>query len=243
MVVHAHRPSAAVTAFAWTGGGIFLASLGWFLYCYLIPFGADPGRGPVAAPIAVNVILFSIFALHHSVLARSGIKTAAQRFVPELVERSLYTWIASVLFILVCVFWRPVPGTLYHLDGAWALAGYALQIAGIVMTVRAAAAIDALDLAGIRSVVNASRGAPVQHVPLKTQGLYGFVRHPLYFAWMLFVFGAPVMTATRATFAVVSTLYLAVAIPFEERDLIRLFGDEYRRYRQKVRWRMLPGIY
>jgi len=69
------------------------------------------------------------------------------------------------------------------------------------------------------------------------------VRHPLYFAWVLLVFGAPVMTATRATFAIASTAYLALAIPWEERSLIDLFGEQYEEYRRQVRWRMIPGIY
>jgi len=69
------------------------------------------------------------------------------------------------------------------------------------------------------------------------------VRHPLYFGWALLVFGAPHMTADRFTFAIVSTFYLALAIPFEERDLDDTFGSEYARYREHVRWRMLPGLY
>jgi methanethiol S-methyltransferase len=243
MEVQAHRPSAAITAFAWTGAAVFAASLGWFLYCYMIRFGADVAPGSVVAPVLLNILLFSVFALHHSVLARSGAKTAVRRLVTAELERSLYTWVASLLFILVCALWQPVPGTLYQLDGVWAIAGYAIQGAGLVLTLRAASAVDALDLAGVRPVLNAARGTPVKHVPLATRGLYGFVRHPLYFGWTLLVFGAPVMTATRFTFAIVSTLYLALAIPWEERDLLDVFGEQYESYRRQVRWRMLPGIY
>ncbi|HTM27343.1 MAG TPA: hypothetical protein VL225_19230, partial [Vicinamibacterales bacterium] len=61
--------------------------------------------------------------------------------------------------------------------------------------------------------------------------------------WALFVFGAPLMTGTRAVFAVVSTLYLAIAIPFEERALIQVFGDAYRGYQQRTRWRLIPGVW
>jgi len=73
--------------------------------------------------------------------------------------------------------------------------------------------------------------------------VYGFVRHPLYFAWVLMVFAAPSMTGTRLVFAVLSTAYLAMAIPWEERTLVQVFGPEYEAYRRAVRWRMLPGIY
>jgi protein-S-isoprenylcysteine O-methyltransferase Ste14 len=69
------------------------------------------------------------------------------------------------------------------------------------------------------------------------------VRHPLYFGWTLVVFGTPAMTADRLVFAIVSTAYLAIAIPFEERSLIRHFGQQYERYRGRVRWRMIPFVY
>ena len=80
-------------------------------------------------------------------------------------------------------------------------------------------------------------------MPLVTTGLYGFVRHPLYFAWTLVVFAAPHMTLTRFTFAAVSTAYLAIAIPFEERALVRRFGAQYSDYQRAVKWRMIPGLY
>jgi protein-S-isoprenylcysteine O-methyltransferase Ste14 len=163
--------------------------------------------------------------------------------VPAELERSLYTWVASLLFIGVCTYWQPVPGTWYRLDGVAALAGYAIQLLGLVLTIRGAAAVDALDLAGVRPVLHAALGTVPVHVPLETRGLYGFVRHPLYFAWVLLVVGAPVMTATRATFAVVSTVYLALAIPWEERSLVEVFGEDYEEYQRKVRWKMIPGIY
>jgi protein-S-isoprenylcysteine O-methyltransferase Ste14 len=51
------------------------------------------------------------------------------------------------------------------------------------------------------------------------------------------------MTGDRLIFAVISVLYLAVAVPWEERSLVGTFGDEYVRYQQLVRWRMIPFIY
>ena len=237
------RSPTIVSAIAWAGALVFAGAMGWFLYCYAIRFGDVAPAGPVLTPVLANTALFSVFALHHSLLARTRAKAVVRRYAPAELERSLYTWVASLLFIGVCAVWLPVPGILYRLDGGWALAGYAVQAAGLVLTVKSAAAVDALDLAGVRPVLTAAHGAEPRHVPLETGGLYAFVRHPLYFAWVLLVFGAPVMTATRATFAAASTAYLALAIPWEERSLVDLFGEQYEEYRRQVRWRMIPGIY
>ena len=233
----------ATVAFAWTGAALFAASLGWFFLSYFVRFGRAVSSGPVLQPVVINVLLFTFFAMHHSAFARTGAKRWLQRRVPATLERSLYTWIASVLFLLVCSLWQPVPGVLYSVPQPWALAGYAVQAAGVLLTIGGAAAVDALDLAGVRPVLLARHGRTAPHVPLKTSGVYGVVRHPLYFAWALMVFGSPTMTGTRAVFAIVSTLYLGVAIPWEERSLVQVFGSEYERYRRNVRWRMIPFLY
>jgi protein-S-isoprenylcysteine O-methyltransferase Ste14 len=237
------RGSAAVRLIAWTGALAFAGSLLWFAYCYVVRFGRPAPPGPILPPILADAALFSVFALHHSALARTRVKTMVSQRLPPGLERSLYTWIASLLFVAVCALWRPVPGIVWNLGGGWALAGYAVQALGVIITLRGASAVNVLDLAGVRPALDAVRGDAARHVPLETAGVYGFVRHPLYFAWALMVLGAPTMTATRATFAVVSTLYLALAIPFEERSLVEVFGPEYEAYRRKVRWRMMPGIY
>jgi len=235
--------SAAPLVFAWCGAAAFALSLIFFLYTYLVRFGQPAGDARVVQPVTLDVLLFTVFALHHSALARTSMKARVHRFVPRELERSLYTWTASVLFVLVCALWQPVQGELYHLTGAAGVIGFVLQAVGIIVTVRSSARLDVLDLAGVRPVLQARDGAQPVHVPLETTGLYGFVRHPLYFGWILIVFGTPHMTLTRLTFAVVSALYLALAIPFEERELVQTFGAEYRAYQTRVRWKMVPGIY
>jgi hypothetical protein len=238
----AARPGVFVLGFAWSGALLFAIALLYFLYSYLVRFGSTAGSAPVVS-IAVDVLLFSSFALHHSILARSPAKAWMGRFVSPALERSLYTWIASLLFLATCVWWRPVPGELYRLSGGLAVLGYVVQGAGLLLTLLGSARLDVLDLAGVRAPLDAHAGREPRHVPLETTGWYGLVRHPIYLAWALFVFGAPHMTATRFTFALVSTLYIAIAIPFEERTLVQVFGPAYRDYQHKVRWRMVPGIY
>jgi protein-S-isoprenylcysteine O-methyltransferase Ste14 len=238
----APAPGAGWLAAAWLGGAAFVASLALFLYDYLTRFGALRSDR-VAVPADADVALFTVFALHHSLFARTRVKRLVSTIVPVWFERSLYTWIASVLFAAVLLAWQPVDGLLYDVPRWWRAVGYAAQAVGILLTIRGSSAIDVLDLAGVRPVLDARRHAAPRHVPLETRGAYGLVRHPLYFGWTLLVFGAPTMTGTRAVFAVISTLYLAIAIPFEERGLADVFGEAYRTYQQRTRWRMLPGLW
>ena len=238
-------PRRLALVIAWTGAAIFAASLAWFAYSYLFRFGQRAPAGPLARPILINVLLFSGFALHHSVLARSGAKRVVHLLIPPELERSIYTWVASVLFLAVCAWWQPVPGVVYDLTGPWRFLGWTVQLAGLVLTIRASAALDVLDLAGVRAVVRRvnAHSPDGSNPPLTTRGLYAFVRHPLYFAWTLFVFGAPTMTGTRASFAIVSTAYLMIAIPWEERGLVAAFGQQYEDYRRRVTTRMIPWLY
>jgi protein-S-isoprenylcysteine O-methyltransferase Ste14 len=234
----------ASLAIAWAGTLVFAGSLLWFFYCYASRFDRlGPGPLTTAGALraaAIDVALFTLFAAHHSLLARSRAKAWIQQRLPADLERSAYVWIASLLFVAVCTWWQPLAGTLYTLDGAARPVGWAVQLAGVAITIRTSRMLDVLDLSGVRQ---AQGGRSPSRVPLKVTGLYGLVRHPLYFGWALMVFGAPDMTSTRALFAVVSTGYLALAIPWEERSLLQTFGREYADYQRDVRWRLLPWIY
>jgi protein-S-isoprenylcysteine O-methyltransferase Ste14 len=232
-----------VTAVAWSGACLFVASLIWFLYAYLVRFGSAAPAGARFRLISIDVALFSVFALHHSLFARTPLKAWVRRMIPPVLERSLYTSIASVLFLVVCGAWQPVPGVIYRISDPWRWLALAGQLTGILLMFLGSKALDVLDLAGVRAVILARTGAAPVHVPLSTSGVYGLVRHPLYLGWALLVCGAADMTATRALFAVVSTAYVALAIPWEERGLIETFGPAYEDYRRMVAWRMIPGLY
>jgi protein-S-isoprenylcysteine O-methyltransferase Ste14 len=235
-------PGDAQLLFAWLGGAAFVSSLAYFLYVYGVEWGyvTSPHW---AAPAAIDVALFTVFALHHSILARTSAKRIVTLVVPAWMERSLFTWVASLLFIVVLIAWQPVGDVLYRWPAPWAVAGYAVQLAGIILTALGSSAIDVLDLAGIRPVLDAREHHPPRHVALKTDGVYALVRHPLYFGWLLLVFGAPAMTGTRLVFAIISSVYLVIAIPFEERALVDVFEEAYRDYQRRTRFRLLPGVW
>ncbi len=232
-------------AVAWIGALLFAGSLGYFAYFYAVVLGrvVEPAADPAVAA-AWNVALFSLFALHHSVLARSGAKQWVARLLPAELERSVYVSIASLLFLAVCTWWQPLPGVVWEIRGPVRFAFSAAQLAGVVLTLRAAAIIDIRDLAGLtdvtRTTTRAGHGGPVVFT---TTGPYGWLRHPIYLGWVLVVCVAPTMTAGRALFAGISSLYLVMAIPLEERSLVQVHGDGYRRYQRLVKWKLIPGIW
>jgi protein-S-isoprenylcysteine O-methyltransferase Ste14 len=188
----------------------------------------------------VDTLLFTAFAVHHSVFARLGLRHWMTRHVSARLERSVYVWAASLLLAAVVAAWQPVPGEVWRVAGLPAIALLVVQIAGIVVTLRASAALDVLSLAGVRQAFGTAAPASAH---LIDTGLYSVVRHPVYFGWVLMVWPTPTMTGTRFVFAAVSTLYLALAIPLEERSLRTQFGAAYNAYAARVRWRMVPGIY
>lgn len=218
-----------------------MASLLYFLYFYFVTLSSPAPGEDWTAPVAFNTALFGLFAVHHSVMARPPAKRWLARLLPESVERTLFVWVSSVLLWLVCVLWWPVPGVAYDVRGAgmWLLHG--VQAAGIGLTILASAKLDVLELAGIRQVRGAWR--PRAPAPLQLRGPYTLVRHPVYLGWAMLVFAAPRMTGGRLAFAVISTLYLMMAVPLEERALEQSFGESYREYKRRVQWRFLPGLY
>ncbi len=235
------RPSVAARAFAWTGGALFVAALFYFAYSYAVRFGRVPTAPPpegTAGAIGLDLLLFAAFSAHHSVMARTGAKRWLAARWPPSHERSVYVWIASLLFLAVCAAWRPLPGLVYEAEGpiAWLLR--LAQLAGIALTIGGVRMLDPLELAGIRQVYG-----EVTPPAFTVVGPYRWVRHPVYLGWLLMVFGTPTMTATRLAFAIISSAYLVVAIPWEEASLVGVFGERYRQYQRDVRWRVVPFLY
>jgi len=235
--------SLAVAIYAWGGGAAFAAALGYFAYT----FGATMGRAvPAGTPgtgvgaILIDVALFAAFAAHHSAYARERVKRGVARAVSPALERSTYVWVSSLLFILVCAAWQPVGGTLYVHRGLLAWLHVPVAAAGVALTAMGAFRLRAFDLAGIAQA-HGEEGEAGRSLVVAWP--YTMVRHPIYLAWLLLVFSPPSMTATRFVFACVSSAYLVLAVPLEERLLVKRFGEAYRGYRRQVRWRMVPGVY
>jgi protein-S-isoprenylcysteine O-methyltransferase Ste14 len=221
----------ATLLYAWLSGLIFVLSLLYFTYFFLTLNEPPDVDNPFVA-FVINFLLFGIFAAHHSFMARTGAKRWLARYLPLNLERATYVWVASVLFAITCLLWRDLPGTVYEATGWLKALALVAQAAGLAIIALAISILDPLELAGLRKATE-----------LRIHGPYRWVRHPVYLGWILIVFGGPNMPTTRLVFAAISTTYLVLAIPWEERSMSESFGSAYQRYLDRVRWKILPGLW
>ena len=185
--------------------------------------------------LCVNISLLLVFAIQPSGMARTPFKKWLTQFVPEPAERSTYVLLTNVAMILIFAFWQPMGGIVWEAKSAWAIyAIHGLYFIGWGLLFYATCAICHFDLFGLRQVWLYFRGKPYTPYEFRIPKVYKFVRHPLYVAWLVIFWAAPVMTVSHLLFAVVTTGYILVAIQFEERDLISHFGDKYRSYKKSV---------
>ena len=218
------------------GAVAYLVFLGAFLYAIgfvegmVVPKAIDDGTiVPAIEALIVNLLLMSLFAVQHSVMARKAFKQWWTQFVPHSVERSVYVLLASLALILLFWQWRPMPAIVWDVaDPAAATALMALSFVGWLLVLTSTFMINHFELFGLHQVAANLAGRTLPEPRFKTPVLYKFVRHPIYLGFIVAFWAAPVMTVGHLLFAAVTTAYIFVGIFLEERDLVALFGEEYR---------------
>jgi protein-S-isoprenylcysteine O-methyltransferase Ste14 len=213
----------------------FLYAIG-FVLDLVVPKTIDTGTVvPTTEALIVNLLLMSVFALQHSVMARKPFKQWWTQFVPKSVERATYVLFSSLALILLFWQWRAMPATVWHIDNAQiAMAVLALSFVGWLTVLTSTFLINHFELFGLHQVANNLTGRPMPSPRFRTPLYYNFVRHPLYLGFIIAFWAAPTMTIGHLLFAAVTTAYIFIGILLEERDLTDLFGDEYRRYKGRV---------
>ncbi|HMF24521.1 MAG TPA: methyltransferase [Pseudolabrys sp.] len=207
-----------------------------FVTGFLVPKTINSGPVvPTGEAILVNLLLMALFAVQHSVMARPQFKKWWTQFVPVSVERSTFVLFASLALLLLFWQWRPIPAVVWQINNpqiAASLVG--LELFGWALVFASTFLINHFELFGLHQVVNNLAGKPMPALRFKTPLLYNLVRHPIYLGFIIAFWATPMMTAGRLLFAAVTTAYIFVGIALEERDLLEVFGDEYRRYRRRV---------
>jgi len=254
--IHALGPAAPgnrmlkLTAFLF-GAVAYLTFLFTILYAIgfvaglVVPKAIDTGaKSPVFEALVINLVLMLLVAVQHSVMARSSFKQWWTQFIPKPVERSTYVLFASLTLLVLFWQWRPMPAVIWHVEEpemATVITG--VSFFGWLIVFASTYLINHFELFGLHQVANHLAGREMPPPVFRTPLLYNFVRHPIYLGFIIAFWAAPTMTAGHLLFATVTTAYIFVGILLEERDLTVMFGDDYRRYRERVSmllpWRKL----
>lgn len=203
----------------------------------VVPKSIDVGgTWPWPQAVLTNFVLLIVFAGQHSVMARQGFKRWWTRIIPQSIERSTYVLTSALIMFALFWLWVPIPERVWNINSsASATLLIIVYFVGWGLVLVSTFLIDHFNLFGLSQVFAAWRGRQTTDPKFHTPFLYKIVRHPLYLGFLLAFWAAPIMTVGHLIFALGTTAYIFIGILLEERDMISLHGDTYRKYRQRVR--------
>jgi protein-S-isoprenylcysteine O-methyltransferase Ste14 len=221
---------------AYLSGFVVLLVFIGFSVAVLTPITVD--RSGVASPgwaLFIDLALLALFGLQHSVMARRGFKSWLIRHVPIYLERSTYVAATSLVLAILMMFWQPLPGHLWKIEeGVLANTLTGIAVGGWGLVLLTTFLINHVDLFGLRQIWLNAKGLPYTPVEFKTPWLYRFVRHPMQLGVLIGLWFTPSMTFSHLLLAGGMTAYVLIGLFYEERDLVRQFGERYRAYQRST---------
>jgi protein-S-isoprenylcysteine O-methyltransferase Ste14 len=193
---------------------------------------------------AVLILLaLAAWGVVHSYTASLTAKARARQWLgPRAAEglyRLAYNAVSLITFLPVMALTSLLPDTpLYRFPGWLAVFSVPLQLLSALAGLVVLWQVDLFHFLGLRQL--GSTGAPeAPPARLYTGGAYGWVRHPLYFFSLVFLWLTPIMTVNTLVFNLGATAYFYIGSIFEERKLVAEFGDVYREHQRRVP-RLIP---
>jgi protein-S-isoprenylcysteine O-methyltransferase Ste14 len=235
-----------VLLYGLTGYLVGLVSLLWFI---LAMGGLAPTAfGPIhtistASAIAVNIGLVVLFGLQHSIMARPGFKSFMSRFMPHATERATFLLLTGLTLMFAIAYWQPLPGQVWQVEQtAPMIALWTLYGLGWTYLLLATFATNHFELMGLRQTYFYVRNLPYRKVKFTNKYMYSYSRHPMMLGLLIGMWCVPTMSVSQFVMASLLTLYVFIGIFFEERDLMKEFGESYKKYKSEVAT-LIPRIY
>jgi protein-S-isoprenylcysteine O-methyltransferase Ste14 len=239
----AARPSSGAgrALVAAAGIAVYAVFLATFLYLVgfvgggVVPKTLDDGAaGPIATALAIDLGFLALFAVQHTIMARPAFKRWWTQIVPEPLERTVFVAITCAILIGMVIAWRPLPGTVWRVEGAAAWLLYGVFALGWAIVLVSTFLIDHFELFGVKQTLAHAFGRNPEPPRFRERFLYRYVRHPLMLGFLLAFWATPHMTGGHLLFAAATTGYILVALVIEERTLVALHGEAYADYQRRV---------
>lgn len=183
----------------------------------------------------INLGLIGLFGVQHTVMARKSFKNKWTRLVPKPIERSTYVLFSSLALLLLLWFWQPLPETIWQPEAVWA--SLILELGfwlGWIVVFISTFMIDHFNLFGLKQVWNYMQRKQPDPPQFMEPGIYKYVRHPLMLGFLIAFWSVPHMTVGHLVFSIGMTLYIIIGVYYEEKAMVRRFGDDYRSYQERV---------
>ena len=221
--------------------GLFWLILG---FAGLVPVGLSEFRAEsTSMAITINIGLIALFGLQHTVMARPRFKKWLTRFIPTAAERSSFMMMSGVVSIMAAYYWQALPGTVWAVDNIAAqIILWSIHAIAWTYLLLATFVTNHFELMGLRQVYLYFRNRPYHALPFTRKFMYRYSRHPMMLGFLVGMWSVPAMSVAHLAMAVLFTAYIFIGIGFEERDLMKNFGETYRKYKKDIAT-FIPGIY
>ena len=220
----------------------FIYAVGFIGNLYVPKSMDSPARLSFWPALFIDALLLLMFAVQHSVMARPAFKEKLTQFIPAAAERSTYVLCSSLLLIALFALWQPIGGVVWNVtepvvrNAINAVFGF-----GFALVFVATLLINHFDLFGLRQVALYLVRKPYTYLEFRTPLFYRYMRHPLYVGWMIAFWATPTMTGAHLLFAALTSIYMLMAIRWEERDLVMVHGSKYQDYQKRVP-KLIPSL-
>lgn len=214
---------------------VFLYWIGFMINLW-VPKSIDSGQSSsIIQAVLIDFLLISLFGLQHSIMARRSFKQWLGKLMPKSTIRSTFVIVSSAILALIFWQWQPIPITVWHIESEFGRGiTFGLFGLGWGILVLSTYLINHFELFGLQQVYNNLRNKEFREPHFQTPLLYKIVRHPMMVGVVIAIFATPEMTIGHLLFAVGMTMYILIGVVFEERDLVRAFGNRYRKYQSEV---------